>query len=374
LTSQAQQVLVYRLGSLGDTCIALPALRVVRWAFPQARITLLTNLPVNFKAAPAPALLEGLGIVDDYLAYPVGTRNLITLARLGWRLRRRSFGAVVNLTAWRGAGPLQRDARFFRLCRIRKQVGFDPNGGHELRSLANGETEREAARLLRRVVTLGQAELHDRRWFDLDLTAVELADAHERLAGTHFTGDYIVLSIGTKISVNDWGHENWRLLVKALGRTGRKLGCVFIGSADEAARAEESLQSWSGPRLNLCGHLAPRTSAAILSGALVFVGHDSGPMHLAAAVGTRCVAIFSARNPPGQWFPLGTGHQVLYRRVSCAACGLDNCTTEQKRCIRGITVDEVVAAVTQQIEGAQGRRHSASDQGARQPIPPDEVL
>ena len=53
-----QRILVHRLGSLGDMCVALPALRVVRQAFPQAEIALLTNLPVNVKAAPAPALLR----------------------------------------------------------------------------------------------------------------------------------------------------------------------------------------------------------------------------------------------------------------------------------------------------------------------------
>jgi ADP-heptose:LPS heptosyltransferase len=335
---------------------------------------LLANLPVNFKAAPAPALLEGIGIVDDYLAYPVGTRNPITLARLAWRLRRRSFDAVVNLAAWRGAGSVRRDARFFRVCGIRQQFGFDTNGGHELRTLANGETEKEAARLLRRVSALGMAELHERLFFDLNLTAGELKSARELLEGAGLAADYIVFSIGTKVSVNDWGHENWRRLIKVLDGTARDMGCVFIGSADEGARADECLQSWSGPRLNLCGRLAPRKSAAILAGALVFVGHDSGPMHLAAAVGTRCVAIFSARNPPGQWFPLGAGHQVFYRQVSCAVCGLDQCTVEQKRCILGVTVDEVVVAVAQQIEWVQGQRHPDSDKGARQPIPPEKVV
>jgi len=44
----------------------------------------------------------------------------------------------------------------------------------------------------------------------------------------------------------------------------------------------------------------------------VFLCHDSGPMHLAAAVGTPCVAVFSRHNPPGRWFPYGPDHTVLY--------------------------------------------------------------
>jgi ADP-heptose:LPS heptosyltransferase len=349
LPPQAQQVLVYRLGSLGDTCVALPALRVVRGAFPKARVTLLTNLPVAIKAAPAPALLEGIGIVDDFLAYPVGTRNPITLARLAWRLRRRNFDAVVNLAAWRGAGPVRRDAQFFRVCGIRQQFGFDTTGGHELQTLANGETEKEAARLLRRVSALGKAELHERLWFDLNLTAGELKSARDLLEKTQMPSSYIVFSLGTKAPANDWGRENWCRLIASIDGECRNLGCVSIGSVDEVAGTNDCLNQWAGPRLNLCGRLSPRSSAAVMAGAKVFVGHDSGPMHLAAASGTPCVAIFAARNPPGQWFPLGEGHEVLYRRVECMGCGLEDCIVEKKRCIKSISVKEAAEAVLRQL-------------------------
>jgi ADP-heptose:LPS heptosyltransferase len=68
-------------------------------------------------------------------------------------------------------------------------------------------------------------------------------------------------------------------------------------------------------------------------------------MHLAAAVGTRCVAIFSSQNLPGEWFPYGTGHKVIYRDIECKGCRLVVCEARQKACIRSITVDEVLQAV-----------------------------
>jgi ADP-heptose:LPS heptosyltransferase len=369
--SPAQRILIYRLGSLGDNCVALPSYRVVRRHFPQARITMLTNLPVNIKAAPAPALLAGTGLVDDYLAYPVGTRSPWKLAALAWRLRRRGFEAVVNLAAWRGARALQRDARFFRVCGLRRLVGFDSNLGHELRTDETGDSEHEAVRLLRRVATLGRADLADRRWYDLYLTANELHCGTAILNAGWVTGAYLAFSVGTKATAKDWGRENWRELIRRLRPAHGNLGCVFIGSPDEAERSRECMEDWSGPTLNLSGRTSPRGSAAILAGAQVFVGHDSGPMHLAAAVGTPCVAIFAARSLPGQWFPLGEGHEVLYRRVECMGCGLDECIAERKRCIRGITVDEVAAAVTRQIERRKER--SASEHRTPGPMPPSAV-
>jgi ADP-heptose:LPS heptosyltransferase len=68
-------------------------------------------------------------------------------------------------------------------------------------------------------------------------------------------------------------------------------------------------------------------------------------MHLASAAGTPCVAIFSARNLPGQWFPARSGHKVLYHKTDCFGCGLEHCTIERKKCILSISVDEVCGAV-----------------------------
>jgi ADP-heptose:LPS heptosyltransferase len=97
--------------------------------------------------------------------------------------------------------------------------------------------------------------------------------------------------------------------------------------------------------VNLCGLLAPRESAAVLSRARIFIGHDSGPMHLAAAVQTPCVAIFSARNKPRVWFPYGRQHRVVYHQTDCWGCGLETCTVERKKCLTSITVEEVAAEV-----------------------------
>jgi ADP-heptose:LPS heptosyltransferase len=108
--------------------------------------------------------------------------------------------------------------------------------------------------------------------------------------------------------------------------------------------------------VNLCGDLTPRESAAVFARAEIFVGHDSGPMHLAAAVQTPCVAIFSARNKPRVWFPYGRQHRVVYHRVECWGCELETCVVEKKRCMTSITVDEVVEQVRDLQEDAMSRR------------------
>jgi heptosyltransferase III len=100
----------------------------------------------------------------------------------------------------------------------------------------------------------------------------------------------------------------------------------------------------NAPR-NLCGQLSVRESAAMLSRSETYIGHDSGPMHLAAAVGTLYVAILSSRNLPGEWFPPGSQHRILYKTVGCMGCRRDVCEERNKTCIRSISVDEVFGRV-----------------------------
>jgi heptosyltransferase-3 len=97
--------------------------------------------------------------------------------------------------------------------------------------------------------------------------------------------------------------------------------------------------------VNLCGRLTPRETAAVMAHAAVFLGPDSGPMHLAASVGTACVIAFSSRGQKGVWYPAGKQHEVIYHGPECAGCELETCIVEQRKCLTSIAVDEMERAV-----------------------------
>ena len=164
----------------------------------------------------------------------------------------------------------------------------------------------------------------------------------------------------------DWGAENWRGLLARLGSLYPGYALALMGAPEESAASEAAAEGWhetagagvaglgtAGSRyaglgaivINLCGKLTPRESAAAFARAKVFLGHDSGPMHLAATVGTPCVAIFAARNIPRVWYPYGAQHRVVYHAVNCMGCGLETCIVEAKKCLTSITVDEVADQV-----------------------------
>src|SRR5438128_7494211 len=91
--SKPSRVLVYRLGSIGDFVVALPCLHLIRSHFSTAEIALLTNRPVESRAAPAASILEGTDLVDRYLIYPAGDYRMSTMRHVAADIR--SFDADV---------------------------------------------------------------------------------------------------------------------------------------------------------------------------------------------------------------------------------------------------------------------------------------
>ncbi|WP_089407411.1 glycosyltransferase family 9 protein [Granulicella rosea] len=349
MSKTVRRVLIYRLGSLGDQVVALPSLHLVRRSFPQAGLCMLTNFPVSGKAPAAAAILDP-ELIQGYVRYVVGLRNPLELVRLWAAIRRLRPDVVVYLAGARGVKVAKRDAWFFRLCGVRRLIGVPDTEDLQQNRLLDGggRYESEAARLARTLESLGDARLESPRSWDLWLGDGERERAGQALepAGGR---PVIAVSIGTKQQTNDWGAERWRALLGRLGALLPGYALVLNGAADEREASDAIAEGWrganSGPVLNLCGQLTPRESAAAFAQARVFVGHDSGPMHLAAAVQTPCVAIFSARQKPGVWFPHGAQHRVIYHQTDCWNCGLTVCVAEGKRCIYSIAVDEVVGAV-----------------------------
>ena len=352
MPSKTKRVLIYRLGSLGDTVVALPALHLIARSFPNAERRMLTNFPVSVKAPAAAAILDGNGLVDGYFRYTVGMRSPLALLRLWWELFRWRPQVLIYLGAARGVDSARRDANFFRACGISKQIGVPLTEEMQINLLQqpNGDLEPECERLVRNICELGVANLQERTAWDLGLTEAERSKATQVLEATGGR-PVLAVSVGTKVQSKDWGRENWRALLEVLGSRYPGYALALMGASDESEASEFAAEGWrtgageGSSVINLCGRLTPRESAACFAQSRIFLGHDSGPMHLAATVETPCVAIFAARNIPKVWYPYGKHHRVIYHMVECAGCGLETCLAEKKRCLTSITVDEVAAEV-----------------------------
>jgi ADP-heptose:LPS heptosyltransferase len=314
----SERVLIYRRGSLGDTVVTLPVFHMLADRFAAAERRVLTNLPVNPDAAALSTVLGESGLVHGFFHYPRKLRRPADMAALRRDIAAWRPDLLVYLNEPPPFHALLRDMAFFRLCGIRNIVGapFSRALRRHRGPDGNGLWEAESARLARCVESLGEVGLTEAENWNLHFQPGETAAAAALLDGWAGRERYIAFSIGAKIDFKSWGTAPWRRVLTLLSEAHPDLGLAMVGAESDAADSDRIAESWAGPTLNLCGRTPPRQSGCVIGGALFYLGHDSGPMHLAAATGTPAVSVFSNHAKPGIWFPFGAAHRVLYPGLS----------------------------------------------------------
>lgn len=139
------------------------------------------------------------------------------------------------------------------------------------------------------------------------------------------------------IELGKWLQENYRALI-----------LIFAAKSEGelARRIEMGLQS--GRTFNLAGKTTIRQMAAVLKHCKLFIGNDSGPIHVAGAAGIPVVGLYG----PGEYErfkPWGTNHSVIRLGLSCSPCS-QNCIFNDPRCIRGITLSQVKEAIAEKLK------------------------
>lgn len=184
-----------------------------------------------------------------------------------------------------------------------------------------GFVEPEALRLARCVAMLGDIDLNDRASWDLRLSMVDQA---EGLRLNRFVpAPFLAINTGGKEASKDWGFSQWvELLTRFRERTNAP-GLMIVGALEDSERAEALIEVWGKGGVNLCGGPTPREAAAALSHARLFIGHDSGPLHLAQSVRTPALGLFGNYNRPAQWHPIGDHVSVVHELQGMNAITVD---------------------------------------------------
>ncbi len=351
-------LLIYRLGSLGDTLVSLPCFHKIAERFPTARRLVLTNRPISRAAPRLLDILDGTGLVHGAIEYDLSLRSPSALVGLRSRLRSTGADTLCYLAAPRGRMRLWRDLAFFRLCGIKRVIGAPLTADLRQTRIDPGseEIEYECERLARCIAELGPLDLDRRSAWDLRLSVDEQNEASEALAPLA-NRPFIAVNMGGKWAENDWGEPKWRELFAFLSREWASFGIAVVGGASDAARAMALAAVHPWPVLNLCGRSSLRVTAAVLSRASLFIGHDSGPLHLAATCGVPCVGIFGTTNKPHKWHPYGPGHRVIHPTVSIAT----------------ISVSHVCEAVTSTLNVTRSRGNQLATFRGEAAAHPDEV-
>ncbi len=324
--------LIVRLPNwLGDTVMALPALRALRSGLEGRRITLV---------GPWAPLLAEQGIADACLAYPRRTRKRLAAVPELRRLEGDTALLFPNsiesaLAAW--------------LWGARWIVGYatDGRGGllsHPLEPPVPRRHQVDEYLGLLAPFGITGAETTP-RWILEGNTHGERLEALLPSGGSP-RGPRIGIHLGAAFGPSKlWPSDRIAALSRELGRRGWLP--VLLGTPSEQTRADSIAAAAGGGVISLVGKDAPELLPGLLARLEVLVSMDTGVAHLAAAAGVPVVALFGPTDP-GLTAPRGPDSSVIWKPPACSPCFLPECPIEHP-CMRAIGVDEVLEVVEARV-------------------------
>lgn len=333
MTTDAPRFLLIKLSSFGDVLHALPTLEALRQAYPRAQITWLVEEAFAPLLMGHPALDRVWAVPRLRPGRPGAWRDFGRLLAMARQVRQERFEAVVDLQG------LVKSAFWVAMATSPRKVGYD--GTRELSYLAL--TERLSpydpeAHAVWRYLALA-------RHLGAKITTPRFCLEHllrepEGERGILGRGEWVVLHPGARWASKRWPVGQWATLAAALRQRGLRVALTGSGADRELTQAIAAKAG--GELLDLAGRTGLQELARVLRHARLMVTVDTGPMHLAAALGTPVVALFGP-TAPWRTGPFGAGHVVVRRDLPCSPCFRRRCS--EPRCLTELHPEEVLAEV-----------------------------
>lgn len=351
----ARNILCIRLDSLGDVLMTTPAIHAVRVSAPERRITLLTS---SSGAAVAPLIPE----IDDIICYDAPWNKMTRpprSSRPDWEMIRRlagaKFDAAFIFTVY-SQNPLPA-AMLCYLAEIPLRLAHCHENPYHLLSDWVPDKEPQAGirhevqRQLDLVARVGCTSADQK--LSLCVPQRARADVAALLAelGIDALRPWAVVHGGATAPSRRYPPELFAAAASTLAIE-HEIPIVFTGTAEEEALVEAIRTQMDAPSISLVNRLALGELAALLEMATVVITNNSGPAHIAAAVGAPVVDLYALTNP--QHTPWGVPNRVLSHDVPCKYCYKSICPEGHHGCLRGVPPERVVQATLQLLAETAG--------------------
>ncbi|MCA1641618.1 MAG: lipopolysaccharide heptosyltransferase II [Acidobacteria bacterium] len=335
-----ERVVVRGANWVGDAVMTVPALRELRRVLPRARVTLATR-------AWAKDIFDGADFIDELLVVEAarGVRPFVRQVR-DWRARRFDLAVLLPNS--------MESALVAFAARVPSRVGYATESRGEFLTHALETPAWRGARHevfyylniiagLERAIT-GASGIEDREpRFALEVSDARRAQALALLEGrgADTTRPLVAICPGsTNSRAKRWHADRYAALAdRLIGEAGATV--VLIGAREESDVTEEVLAKMRRRPVVLTGETTLAETTAILSVADLLVTNDTGPAHLASALGRPTLVIFGPTNPLTTR-PFSSEAEIVRRPPDCAPCMLRDCPIDH-RCMTAIEVDEVFA-------------------------------
>lgn len=341
---QIQRVLIVKLTSLGDVVHALPVAASLKKAFPFLKL----HWVVEDRCAP---LLEDHPLLDSVIVYPrmeiqslISKRKwgqvLAVLKALRRSLRDLSIDLSIDLQGLAKSGlmvlmawPPQRRGCF----------GLKEFSGLVSKGLAEGGNLHAVDRNLKVAEFLG-AKTEDPE-FILGIREEEKSWARDFFQRQGVSEDLPVISlqVGASFPQKCWPISKMVALVERISKlTNNQV--VLLGDQNDRKRLSPFLSQISPKVINTVGELSLRQLMALINQCRLFIGADTGPLHLAVGLGLPVIALCGADDPQYTG-PYGPSHRIHYKKFFCSPCNKTPVCQGRFDCMEAIEVDEVMESV-----------------------------
>jgi len=336
-----RKILVIKLGAMGDLILTTPSLRMLREKFPTARISVAVDKNLASLVSRCPYVDEIIPVKRKQLTRP------LYLLKLAKQLRRDHYDIAVDLQnskwthllAYLAGIPLRYGFR-------RGHLGFLLNRPEIYFRLPESPV-RNQFRILSK---LGIKDFDERLELWSDPASQRQVQELFRECGADLTAKRIALVIGSSPSwpSKRWPVSHFRDLIRELGREAG-VHIFLIGTREEEDLARELMGESSGNVFNWVGKTTPQDLVSLMPWMDVAVTGDTAPLHVAAAMGVKIVALFGPTDPK-RHMPPGEGALALSRHLPCQPCYRGTCSHEVPfSCMRKIPVDEVLEVIRRHL-------------------------
>ncbi len=355
--TSAPRILIVKLSAIGDVVHTLPALSALRRHYPRAHITWLVEEASAGLIVDHPDLDAVL--ISRRKTWLRGFKS--PLRRLHWQaltgfvnhLRGQRFDLVLDFQF------SLKGAVLIALARARRKVGFGRGLAHQEHSYV----------VLNERIPAVSMELHalDRNLLMLQAIGVPcreieynvpIGERHRRNAlqlrsefGQAAGAPFAAINPMAQWESKLWSRKRFARVADHLQKE-LQLPAIFTGGPDDRSYIDDIRRMMTVPAPSLAGRTDLLTLAALLQQARLVVTTDTGPMHIAAAVGTPTVALFGP-TAPWRTGPYGRGHQVIQADRPCSPCFKRHCP-HSKACMATITAEQVMATVDGLVSQGSG--------------------
>jgi heptosyltransferase-2 len=341
---KANKILVMRYRFIGDTVLTVPFLKNLRAAYPAARIDLMLEpfsgqviegcpyvdrvIPFEFKTIHAYSTPSQRGRVSGYIHY--------------WKMiREQHYDAVFVLKRSLSSALLALAAA------VPHRVGFATEGrGFALTDRVLYRQDQHEVENFLDCLRVLDIPIRSR---DLELWPSPEGDRKVSSlfidAGWKLEDLKIVIHAAASLPAKQWPLDRFAEVMIAL-KNKRAVRFIYTGAKSDAAMYREIEKQGPFEGLNLCGLTSLRENLSVYRAANLFFGVDSGPMHMAAAVGIPVIALFGPTDER-KWGPWGNGHTVISKRLLCYPCKPHKCSDNE--CMKQITSKETLEIVEGKI-------------------------